>query len=295
MGRVASLIGSGLSAAQLGKADLLAHDVMFLTRGIPCVYYGDEVGMIGSGGDKAARQDMFSTRVQEWQEEARVWGDPIGIRNSFNIVTPLTVRLTQLNQLRKDNPALASGPQLVRSQTGNVLVTSRIDQTNRIEYLVAFNSGKKDQTVTVNSSTPSSTFTTLLGSGKFSSDSSGKITLKVPAMGTLVLKAVKNLPQVGQVPNVYQTVYLDNTAKTISLTAGVLVNDPGSVSWAASINGGSWTRIATDDEASYGMTWDFNSGRQTPLATGTTVDVVAIYKSSSGTVTTSPAQRVIIK
>ncbi len=295
MGRVASLIGNGLSAEQLRKADLLAHDVMFLTRGIPCVYYGDEVGMIGSGGDKAARQDMFSTRVQQWQEETRVWGDPIGIRNSFNIVTPLTTRLAQLNQLRKDNPALASGPQILRSQSGNVLVTSRIDQTQRLEYLVAFNSSKKDQTISIISSTPSSSFTPLLGSGKFSSDTTGKITLKVPAMGTLVLKAVKNLAQVAKVPNVYQTVYLDNAAKTISLTAGVLVNDPGSVTWAASINGGDWTRIATDDEAGYGMTWDFNLGRQAPLSAGTTVDIVAIYKSSSGTVSTSAAQRVVIK
>ena len=295
MGRVASLIGSGLSADQLRKADLLAHDVMFLTRGIPCVYYGDEVGMIGSGGDKASRQDMFSTRVQQWQEESRVWDDPIGIRNSFNIVTPLTTRLTQLNQLRKDNPALASGPQLVRSQTGNVLVTSRIDQANRIEYLVAFNSSKKSQTVTINSSTPSSSFLTLLGAGRFSSDSSGKITVKVSAMGTLVLKAVKNLAQVSQVPNVYQTAYLNSAAKTISLTAGILANDPGSITWAASINGGNWTRIATDDEAGYGMTWDYNAGRESPLSAGTTVDLVAIYKSSSGTVTTSPAEQIIIK
>jgi len=31
----------------------------------PTVYYGDEKGMTGSGGDKAARQDMFPTQVLE--------------------------------------------------------------------------------------------------------------------------------------------------------------------------------------------------------------------------------------
>ena len=37
---------------------------MFLTRGQPVVYYGDEQGFIGDGGgDKDARQDMFATQV----------------------------------------------------------------------------------------------------------------------------------------------------------------------------------------------------------------------------------------
>jgi len=294
MGRVAMLINNGVNATQLRKADLLAHDIMFLTRGIPCVYYGDEVGMIGSGGDKSARQDMLSTRVQEWQDEARVWGDPIGIRNSFNIATPLTNRITILNQLRKDNPALASGPQLIRSQAGNVLVTSRIDQANRLEYLVAFNSSKTDKTVTVTTDTLSSNFTPLIGSSTFKSTATGQITIKVPAMGTIVLKASKQLATVTKAPAVYETAYLDSSAKTISLTAGVVSNDAGSITWAAKVNGGNWTNIATDDEAGYGMTWDYNNGRNVPLTTGDTIDIVSIYKSSSGTLSISTPKHLVI-
>ena len=33
---------------------------MYLTRGQPVVYYGDEQGFTGDGGDKDARQDMFA-------------------------------------------------------------------------------------------------------------------------------------------------------------------------------------------------------------------------------------------
>ena len=49
----------------------LAHDVLFLTRGAPAVYYGDEAGMTGSvdGKDRNARQDMFPTQVPAWQSE----------------------------------------------------------------------------------------------------------------------------------------------------------------------------------------------------------------------------------
>ena len=44
------------------RRDQLAHELMFLTRGQPVVYYGDEQGFTGAGGDKDARQDMFASR-----------------------------------------------------------------------------------------------------------------------------------------------------------------------------------------------------------------------------------------
>ena len=55
--------GGGLSGDALLKRVLLGYDLLYFLRGAPTVYYGDEVGMIGSGGDKAARQDMFPTQV----------------------------------------------------------------------------------------------------------------------------------------------------------------------------------------------------------------------------------------
>jgi len=294
MGRAGYLLAGGLSNSQLQKADLLAHDVMFLTRGIPSIFYGDEVGLRG-GGDKAARQDMFSTMVRAWKEEPRIWGDPIGVRNSYNIVTPLVTRLTQLNQLRKDNPALASGAQLLRLQSGTVMVNSRIDATNRREYLVAFNSGPKAKTVTVQTSTPSSSFTFLLGSGKATSDADGKITLTVPATGTIVLKAANNLPAVTSSPKVYLNTSLFTTGQSITLTSAVRGTDPGSVTWVAKVGNGNWESIGTDDSADYGMTWDYNIGRETPLATGDELDIVAIYRNSSGGISLSKSTHIVIK
>ena len=37
--------------------------LMYLSRGNPVVYYGDEQGFIGDGGDQDARQDMFPSQV----------------------------------------------------------------------------------------------------------------------------------------------------------------------------------------------------------------------------------------
>lgn len=294
MGRAAYLLRSGMSISKLRKVNLLAHDVMFLTRGIPSIFYGDEVGMLGAAGDKAARQDMFTTMVKTWKEEERVWGDPIGIQNSYNIVTPLTTRLTQLNKLRKDHPALASGPQLLRLASDGVMVNSRIDKTNRVEYVVAFNSDTKAKTVSVQTSTRSSSFTALLGTAKVSTDSAGVLKLTVPAQSTLVLKAAKKLPVVTSSPKVYMTSSLFAAGEVINLTAAVRGTDPGAVTWAARVNGGAWERIGTDDSADYGMSWDYKIYRDTPLVSGDQVDLVAIYQNSSGGISVSKSNLINI-
>ena len=294
MGRAGYMLAGGLSKTQLQKASLLAHDIMFLTRGIPKVYYGDEVGMLGAG-DKAARQNMFTTMVREWKDEPRIWGDPIGIRNAFNIETPLTLRLTQLNKLRLDHPALASGAQLLRLQSGNVMVNSRIDSENRKEYVVAFNSSAKAKTVTVQTSTPSSAFTALLGKHKGNSSSDGKLVLTVPANGTLVLKAAKSLPIVSSSPKVYLTASLFSSGESFTLTSAVRGIDPGNVTWLAKVGNGPWESLGTDDSAEYGMTWDYNIGREIPIQAGDEIDLVAVYKNTSGGLSLSKSEHIVIR
>ena len=67
MGRIGFFLTTQTQAQgqPLLERTLLAHDLLYLTRGVPVVYYGDEVGMTGSGDgtDKNARQDMFPTQV----------------------------------------------------------------------------------------------------------------------------------------------------------------------------------------------------------------------------------------
>jgi glycosidase len=66
----------GGEGAELLSRDLLGHSLLYLLRGAPAVFYGDEVGIVGRGGDKAARHDLFSTQVAEWQSEERVGSPP---------------------------------------------------------------------------------------------------------------------------------------------------------------------------------------------------------------------------
>jgi len=75
----------GLSGNALVQRMQFAYDVLYLLRGAPAILYGDEVGMAGPGGDKAARQDMFPTQVGAWQTETRVGSPPIGKGSAFDV------------------------------------------------------------------------------------------------------------------------------------------------------------------------------------------------------------------
>jgi glycosidase len=292
MGRAAYLLNQ--TGATRAQSLLLAHDLMFLTRGIPSVYYGDEVGMIGNGGDKAARQDMFSTQVPQWKTEDRVWGNPIGSASSLTLVTPLTTRITQLNALRKQYPALATGSETVRLADTNVLAISRFDKTDRREFVVAFNSGNTDKTVKITTATPSSSWTSLLSSSTISSSASGEISVLVPARGTVIYRAGSQLPQANNAVTVSLTTSLNTGSKNVALASGVSGQDLGTVTFVMKTGTGAWSAIGSDDSRSFGITWDYQPLYGAGLPSGTKVSFAAIYKSSSGMVSTSTIKEVVI-
>ena len=69
MGRVGGFLDDTFSGDELLRRDELAHALMYLTRGQPVVYYGDEQGFTGDGGDKDARQDMFASAVASYNDD----------------------------------------------------------------------------------------------------------------------------------------------------------------------------------------------------------------------------------
>ena len=198
MGRVGFIIPQTQTQA---KNDLLArtklaHALMYFSRGIPSVYYGDEVGMTGSGNgsDQRARQDMFETKISAWKSETRVGSEPIGDGNSFtqSASHPLAIYLGELAKLRATYPALANGQMQIRSATGSTLVVSKYDPVEKIEYLVAFNNSKQPSKVTVNTSSTAK-WKSLLGGSTFS-NKGASVTLTVPAFDSVVLQSSAAMP-----------------------------------------------------------------------------------------------------
>ena len=107
---------------------LLAHSLLYLLRGAPVVYYGDEAGIIGRGGDKEARQDLFPTQVAGGGPHPRLGAPPIGTGSSFDLARrPSGYTCGRSGALRDGHPALSTGATIVRLAQGGVLAVSRID------------------------------------------------------------------------------------------------------------------------------------------------------------------------
>ena len=198
MGRAGKMIESKRinPAAELLPRTLLGHSLMYLTRGIPSVYYGDEVGMTGtgSGSDQLARQDMFSTKVNFWKTEKRIGSSPIGTGNSFDVTDkhPIANHLKALATLRKANPGLANSSMQIRYAKDYLFVISKKDSEENREYVVAFNNSNKAIKATVTTATSTGGWKVLMGKSSFKAVGE-KVSITVPALSTVVLKANKKI------------------------------------------------------------------------------------------------------
>jgi alpha-amylase len=194
MGRAGKIIESKRinPAAELLPRTLLGHSLMYLTRGIPSVYYGDEVGMTGtgSGSDQLARQDMFSTKVNIWKTEKRIGSSPIGTGNAFDITDkhPIAIHLKALANLRAANPGLSNSTMQIRYAKDYLLAISKKDDVENREYVVAFNNSNKAIKATINTATSKGGWKLIMGKSSFKA-AGEKVTITVPALSTVVLKA----------------------------------------------------------------------------------------------------------
>lgn len=258
MGRAGKIIESKRinPAAELLPRTLLGHALLYLTRGIPSVYYGDEVGMTGtgSGSDQLARQDMFSTRVKIWKTEKRIGSSPIGTGDSFTVTDkhPIALYLEKLAALRAGNPGLANGSMQIRIAKDSLLVISKKDDAENREYIVAFNNSTKPIKTTISTATSAGGWKSLLGTSTIGI-SNEKVTVTVPALSTLVLKANKGIDKtavkVGKITSAmdFLTGYYETKAALIS-------QDLLRVTFYCRTSADQpWTSLGTDTNAPYSV------------------------------------------
>jgi glycosidase len=62
---------------------------MYFARGTPVIYYGDEQGFVGDGGDKLARQDMFPSLVPEYNDDDLIGTNATTADDNFDPTHPL--------------------------------------------------------------------------------------------------------------------------------------------------------------------------------------------------------------
>lgn len=287
MGRAAFEIESqapGLSPSELLQRDELAHEIMYFMRGAPVVMYGDEVGMMGTGGDQAARQDMFPTQVSDWQTQPRVGSPPIGTGSSFDVHNnPLETLLPQLAAIRAANPALEYGASIVRYAHQSVLAVSRIDAAAKREYLVLANSGTSPATIEIQTATPDSRWSVLFGNTPApASGPHAKVTVTIPPVSATLLEG---MAQIGAspVPKVGLQVRSDPLSNLFVAQANAPYRQPLTIAFAYRRAGTStWRRLDVDDSPPYRAFLD-----PTHFKKHERLQLVAIARSLDGSTATS--------
>lgn len=295
MGRIGSFISkSNVDPASYLARDRLAHELMFLTRGQPVVYSGDEQGFTGPGGDKDARQDLFASRTADYLDDDLIGTDRTHAVDNYSTDHPLYQAIASLGSLRAAHPGLATGTQTTRYAGGGVFAFSRADAGEKTEYIVAVNSATTEQTITVDTASGAGTaynrIYPVTGDGPVAG-ADGKITITVPALSTVVLQAGRKLPAANGDLSITISAPGDGAKVATQAKVSAVVGgaDPAAtVTFAAQAGGGKWTLLGTatqrDADGRYTVFHDL-----TGLAGDTPVRYKAVVN-SAGTLASDESQ-----
>ena len=176
------------SDAEVLQRVVLAHAMLLTLRGVPTVYYGDEQGFAGSGGDQDAREDMFASRVPSYNRERRVGTTKTSIRSSFDPSHPLYRAIVELASIRARLPALRRGLQIVRhtEEVPGLFAVSRIDPNDGSEVLIAFNTSTTILQSEIQVNAESDQFHAVHGACANRRSAPGSYPVSVPALAYIV-------------------------------------------------------------------------------------------------------------
>jgi glycosidase len=144
MGRIGHFVRAAHPEAsddEVTRRVILAHALLMFLRGAPVIYYGDEQGFVGQGGDKDSRQDMFASQVAAYNADRLVNGAPSAGAH-FDTDGALYQAISAMARIRAADPALRGGRQIVRAsgdEPGLLAVSRALDGQG--ETLVVFNTG----------------------------------------------------------------------------------------------------------------------------------------------------------
>ncbi|WP_375195054.1 alpha-amylase family glycosyl hydrolase [Sphingobium sp.] len=144
---------------------MLANAMLLTMRGVPTLYYGDEQGFVGDGGDQDAREDMFASRVASYNDNRLLGTNATTATPRFDTSHPLYREIAELAHLRTSHAALRRGHQVIRARGDQpgLFAISRFDPDGGAEVLIAFNTSTAPIEAQVEVDSRSSRFTTLAG------------------------------------------------------------------------------------------------------------------------------------
>ena len=205
MGRFAGMVKNenpNISQEELLARTKLAHGLMMFMRGVPVIYYGDEQGFVSDGHDQLARESMFPSQVDVYNDNDLIGTDATTADANFDTEHPLYKYIARTASIRAVHSAFSRGQMIVRlteegdqGLPGTAFAFSRFDPNTGHEYIVAANTGETERTINVNMDVKSQDMTALLGECA-PRNTTGNMTLTLPPFGLTVCKSATSSSRV---------------------------------------------------------------------------------------------------
>jgi alpha-amylase len=298
MGRIGSFVvadSPGAGDAAWVARDRLAHELMFLSRGNPVIYYGDEQGFTGPGGDQNARQSMFASRVPDYLDDDLLGTTATHAQDNFNPSHPLYRTISALNALTRANPALRNGAQQSRYAASGpgVYAFSRIDRDQQREYVVALNNSVQAASAAVPTYIDKRQFLKVYGdaAAEVRSAADKTLTVTVPPLSAVVYESAGRIPASQGAPAIMvaRPGPSAETQSRMHVQASVAGDSFYEVTFYAKVGSGEWQPIGTDDNAPYQVFHDTSA-----LKSGTAVQYRAVVMDNRGHTAASGIQATVV-
>ncbi|MEM1052516.1 MAG: alpha-amylase family glycosyl hydrolase [Pseudomonadota bacterium] len=198
MGRFSTLIKADnprISQEELLDRVKLGHVMLMTLRGNPVIYYGDEQGFVGDGNDQAAREDMFPSLTDSYNDNDLIGTNATTAEANFDRTHPLYTLISELAVIRTRHAALRRGRQIVRSyndQAPGLISFSRFDPDSGTEYLLAFNTSTSPLQARSAIGYEAIALESLHGSCPGEVIAPGSVQLDLPAFGWCIARAVRS-------------------------------------------------------------------------------------------------------
>ena len=275
----------------------LAHAIMYFSRGIPIIYYGDEQGFMGEPGFHECREDMLPSAVDVYNDNNLIGTDLTTADNNFDTQHPIYLYLKELGAIYRQHPTLRRGDQHIRySDEGEgIIAWSRINPQDRIEYLLVFNNSQTEKQADIPVFSRDMDWSRISGSDRDFSARSSSVSVIIPPLEFLVLRAEKSVPLQATAPQISFKNLRDGEELKCSGFVEVQL-DPdvlAQVKFEISQKNGNWKPLGTDTNKPYRIyvdTVDYPIGEKLSLRT-TTAAYAAINNSATIKFSNSSANR----
>ncbi|MCC6458018.1 MAG: pullulanase-type alpha-1,6-glucosidase [Caldilineaceae bacterium] len=285
--------GGGLTDDQKLARSKLANATMYFGRGVPVIYYGDEQGFTGDGGDKDARQDMFPSQVESYNDDDLIGTDATTADDNFDPTHPLYQAFVTYAGIYQAHTALRTGAQIHRyaADGPGIYAFSRIDRDEQVEYVVALNNGAAATANVPTFYANGVQFSLVYAEGgsvadTLTTDANGELAVSVPEMGFVIYQAGQPIPASSEAPAVnfaslasgqevtlgFDQIDGNQVPQRLEVRADLAADSFAEVTFAVRETGTEeFTVIGVDDNAPYRVFYDASAWPE-----GTQLDFLAV-------------------